>query len=40
MILGGSNSKLVHKIVTTNLWKSERLVSYKHMLWKILEQLV
>ena len=40
MILGGSGSKLVRKIVTTNLWKSERPVSYKHVLWKLLGQLV
>ena len=40
MILGGSSSKLVRKIVATNLWKSERLVSYKHVLWKLVGQLV
>ena len=40
MILGDSGSKLVRKIVTTNLWKAERPVSYKHVLWKLLGQLV
>ena len=40
MTLGGSGSKLIRKIVTTNLRKWERPVSYKHVLWKLLGQLV
>ena len=34
MILGGSGSKLVRKIVTNNLWKPERPVSYKTCVMK------
>ena len=40
MILGGNGSKPVRKTATTNIWKSERPVSYEHVLWKLLRQLV
>ena len=38
MIFGGSGSKLVWKI--NSLWKLGTTVSYKHVLWQVLGQLV